>query len=167
MESKDTVPPSDRAALVRPHALPRNAADVVALVERELARGCTKLAIDLLEHVVALDRRNTAARIMLALAYARTRCLERAFKHLEEVLAVDPDGFSPRCALGELYLRLGDPEQARQHLDRALTRASNAAERARVISLIRQNCSRGARLAKVKCRRTMRVPGGTRGRRMQ
>jgi tetratricopeptide (TPR) repeat protein len=167
MESKDTAPPSDGGAVIRPPARLRNAADALALAEREFASGCTKVVIDLLEHAVALDRRNTAARVMLALAYARTRCLERAFKHLEEVLAVDPDGFSPRCALGELYLRLGDPEQARQHLDRALTRASNAAERARVISLIRQNCSRGARLAKVKCRRTMRVPGGTRGKRMQ
>jgi Tfp pilus assembly protein PilF len=167
MESKGTVPASDRAPVVRPHSHSKDAAAVVALAERQLTNGCTKLAIELLEQAVTLDRANTTARTMLALAYARTRCLERAFKHLEEVLAVDPDGFSPRCALGELYLRLGVPEQARPHLDRALTHASNAAERARVLSLIRQNCARTQRAARVKCRRIPRAAGRTRGKGMQ
>ncbi len=150
--------------MTRPNARPRNAAAAVALAERELTSGGTKLAIELLEQVVALDRQNTAARTILALAYARTRCLERAFKHLEEVLAIDPDGFSPRCALGELYLRLGVPEQARPHLDRALVHASNAADRARVLSLIRENCARARRpTRRAKCRHAARVRGGTRG----
>jgi len=167
MESKGTAPPSDRASVVRPDARRRDADAVVALAERELTSGCTKLAIELLERAVGLDRGNTTARTMLALAYARTRCLEQAFKHLEAVLAIDPDGFSPRCALGELYLRLGDPDQARPHLDRALTHASNAAERARVLSLIRQNCARGRRPARARCQRVGRAPRRTREKGMQ
>jgi Tfp pilus assembly protein PilF len=167
MESKSTVLPPDEAPVARLPSRSRDAAAVVALAERELTSGCTKLAIELLEQAVTLDRGNTTARTMLALAYARTRCLERAFKHLEEVLAIDPDGFSPRCALGELYLRLGDPEQARPHLDRALSHASNAAERARVLSLIRRNCARTRTPVRAKCRRAVRVIGRIRGKGMQ
>lgn len=167
MEPKGSVASPDIPLGIRPAAQAKDAAAVVALAERELTNGCTKLAIELLEQAVSLDRRNTTARTMLALAYTRTRCLERAFKHLEAVLAIDPDGFSPRCALGELYLRLGDPEQARPHLDRALRHASNAMERTRVLALIRRNCARVRRPARVKCQRRPRVRAATRGKGMQ
>ena len=77
--------------------------------------------------------------------FRSTRHVEQALEHLEAALALAPGAFAPRCTLGELYLRLGIPEQARPHLARALEVASNAAERAYVAGLLKEDRARERR----------------------
>ncbi len=91
--------------------------------QRAFERGHLREAIELLEQALVLDASHIAARTMLAVACA----------------------FAPRCTLGELYLRLGIPEQARPHLARALEVASNAAERAYVAGLLKEDRARERR----------------------
>jgi len=113
--------------------------------QRSFERGHLREAIELLEQALVLDASHVGARTMLAVAYARTRRVEQALEHLEAALALAPGAFAPRCALGELYLRLGIPEQARPHLARALEVASNAAERAYVAGLLKEDRARERR----------------------
>ena len=114
----------------------------LASARREFERGRMRDGIGFLEQAVRFDPRNVSARVMLAIAYVRTRQVERAFQQLERAVELEPDGFGPQCALGELYLRLGVPEQARWHLNAALARASTAAERAYVEGLLREDRAR-------------------------
>jgi tetratricopeptide (TPR) repeat protein len=122
----------------------------VGRAEREFTRGRLKEGIGVLARAVALDPRNVSLRIMLAIAYARTRQVELAFQQLERAVQIEPGGFGPQCALAELYLRLGIPEQARWHLDAALARAATPAERAYVHGLERAGRTRKGSRAHLK-----------------
>ena len=137
--------------------------DVRAVRERaawELARDRPLAAIELLEDAVELAPDDAEARMLLGVAYARTRRLEPALGQLERALLLAPDAFAPRCALGELYLRLGATAQAEEYLATALARATDAAERAYVRALVKSQRARGRR----RVRPSFRLPiGGTRG----
>src|SRR5713101_7124666 len=88
---------------------------------------------------------SVAIRTMLGIAYARTYQVDQALEQLDRAVALDPDAFESRCALGELYLRLCIPDQGRAHLARALECASNAAERAYVQGLLKEERVREGR----------------------
>ncbi len=75
---------------------------------------------------------------MLGIAYARTYQIDRALEQLDRAVALDPESFEARCALGELYMRLCIPDRAHEYLDLALECASNAAERAYVQGLLKE-----------------------------
>ena len=130
-----------------PITMVRDPAAALAWAEREFERGRMKEGIGFLEQAVALDGRNVSARIMLAIAYTRTRQVELAFQQLERAVEIEPDGFGPQCALGELYHRLAIPEQARWHLNAALARAVTPTERAYVRGLLREDRARQRRHA--------------------
>jgi len=112
---------------------------------RELERGRSKEAIDLLEWAVGLDPNDADCRTLLGVVYARTRQIERAFLQLERAIELAPDAFAPRCALGELYVRLAMSEEGEEHLNAALRCASSAAERGYVRSLTKQARDGGRR----------------------
>jgi tetratricopeptide (TPR) repeat protein len=131
----------------RPTPLVRDAQAALERAQRDIERGRVAEAIELLEQAVDLDPKNLQGRLMLGVAYARTRQVEHGFEHLEAAVALDPDAFAPECALGELYLRLGIPDQARPHLSRALERASSAEERAYVQVLLKEDRARDKRRA--------------------
>ena len=116
----------------------RDAQQALEHAQRAFERGRLKEAIGLLEQALTLGAESAAIRTMLGIAYARTYQVDRALEQLDRAVALDPDSFEPRCALGELYLRLCIPDQAREHLDLALECASNAAERAYVQSLLKE-----------------------------
>src|SRR5437867_3658817 len=130
-----------------PTAIGRDPAAALARAQREFERGRMRDGIGFLEQAVALDGRNVSARIMLAIAYVRTRQIELAFQQLERAVDLEPDGFGPQCALGELYLRLAIPDQARWHLNAALARATTSTERRYVQGLLREDRPRERRRA--------------------
>ena len=116
----------------------RDAQQALEHAQRAFERGRLKEAIGLLEQALTMGAENAAVRTMLGIAYARTYQVDRALEQLDRAVALDPDAFEPRCALGELYMRLCIPDQAREHLDQALECASNAAERAYVQGLLKE-----------------------------
>jgi len=116
----------------------RDAQQALEHAQRAFERGRMKEAIGLLEQALMMGVESAASRTMLGIAYARTYQVDRALEQLERAVALDPDSFEPRCALGELYMRLCIPDRAREHLDGALERASNAAERAYVQGLLKE-----------------------------
>ncbi len=128
-----------------PTPLVRDARSALARAERAFERGLMKEAIELLEQALTFEPDHVPARLMLAVAYARTRRIEHAFDHLEQALSLDPDGFGPRCALGELYLRLGIPDQGRPHLSYALAHARTPEERDYVHALLKEERARTRR----------------------
>jgi tetratricopeptide (TPR) repeat protein len=123
----------------------RDAQQALAHAQRAFERGRLQEAIGLLEQALTLGAESVAVRTMLGIAYARTYQVDRAVEQLDRAVALDPDAFEPRCALGELYLRLCIPDQARAHLDRALECASNAAERAYIQGLLKEESARERR----------------------
>ena len=116
----------------------RDAQQALEHAQRAFERGRLKEAIGLLEHALTLGAESAAVRTMLGIAYARTYQVDRALEQLDRAVTLDPDAFEPRFALGELYMRLCIPDQARAHLDQALECASNAAERAYVQGLLKE-----------------------------
>jgi tetratricopeptide (TPR) repeat protein len=131
----------------KPTPLVRDAQAALERAQRDIERGRVAEGIDLLEQAVELDPQNVPARLMLGVAYARTRRVEQGLEHLEAAAALAPEAFAPECALGELYLRLGVPDQARPRLARALERASSAEERAYVQVLLKEDRLRERRRA--------------------
>jgi len=123
----------------------RDAQQALVHAQRAFERGRLKEAIGLLEQALTLGAESVPIRTMLGIAYARTYQVDRALEQFDRALALDPDAFEPRCALGELYMRLCIPDQAREHLDLALECASNAAERAYVHGLLKEERSREQR----------------------
>jgi tetratricopeptide (TPR) repeat protein len=116
----------------------RDAQQALEHAQRAFERSRLKEAIGLLEHALTLGAESAAVRTMLGLAYARTYQVDRALEQLDRAVTLNPAAFEPRCALGELYMRLCIPDQARAHLDQALECASNAAERAYVQGLLKE-----------------------------
>lgn len=128
-----------------PTAFIRDARSARERAARDLERGRTKEAIEMLEVALTLDADDVEAHTMIGIAYARSRMIEHAFTHLERAVEIEPESFRARCALGELYLRLGIPEQARPELERAQACAASAPERAYIQALLKEDRSRARR----------------------
>jgi len=116
----------------------RDAQQALVHAQRAFERGRLKEAIGLLEQALTLGAESVSIRTMLGIAYARTYQIDRALEQLDRAVALDPESFEARCALGELYMRLCIPDRAHEYLDLALECASNAAERAYVQGLLKE-----------------------------
>ena len=118
---------------------------VLERAQTAFEHGRLKEAIELLEQAVSMGADSAATRTMAGIACARVSQVDRALTHLERAVELAPDAFAPRCALGELHLRLCAVDRGKEQLARALESASNAAERAYVAGLLREDRTRAKR----------------------
>ena len=125
----------------------RDSRQALELAQRELERGRTQDAIDVLERVLDTREETAQVRTLLGVAYARVHQVDRAFEQLERAIGLEPEGFTARCALGELYLRLGIVQKGRDQLAQALEYAATREERAYVQQLLREDRARDRKRA--------------------
>jgi len=103
----------------------------VAEAQSLLSRGTPQEAIQLLSHHLQSYPKDTAARLLLAEAYAIAGQNDRALEQYQEVVRLAPDNYIALAALGEMYNRTGDLEKAEPILARA-ARLSGAAPQVRI-----------------------------------
>ncbi len=112
----DAITYLQRAIELRPAYLPTH----FELAGLYLARDEDQSAIDLYDHILAIDPRNARAMLRLCLAYRKTGEFARALGFCEDSVANDPTDPEAQFQLGLLYYRERRFEQSRDAFGQCL-----------------------------------------------
>lgn len=116
-EYSDAVAHLQRAIELRPAYLPTH----FELAGLYLARDEDRSAIELYDHILAIDPRNARAMLRLCLAYRKVGEFARALGFCEDSVASDPTDPEAQFQLGLLYYRERRFEQSRDAFGDCLT----------------------------------------------
>ncbi|MGA7221932.1 MAG: tetratricopeptide repeat protein [Candidatus Acidiferrales bacterium] len=107
-----TLTPGAQQNRGSPQANPPQVSETLAEAQSSLEHGNADEAIRILSNYLQNQPQDSAARTLLAQAYAGIGQNERAEEELHGVLQVEPNDAIALAALGEIYEREGQPEKA-------------------------------------------------------
>lgn len=113
-------------ATVQPMALNRAFSDDLEEARKLVSSGHLKQAVDDLTQLIDMDRKNTEARFLRAVAYQGLEQFESAVQDYASVLALNPNSAKAEYNLGMIFAyKLMDPRRALEHFDRFLSLETN------------------------------------------
>lgn len=100
---------------------------------RQVDQSLLQSAIEQYEKILAVDEKDTDARLQLANLYQAARKPEKAEEALKKLLEQSPDSTEALASLAHLYLEMDDPQRAIESLEKI--RTSGRADRAQLMLL--------------------------------